>query len=84
MATVSVNSYAQVRLKMLNPNNESYYENVGYLNTDSQSDPIVISNSDTLSAAVANDLNDVLNGLASLTQSSLTNKIVEYTMEINN
>lgn len=83
MASVSVDPYAQVRLKMISPAVTSYYENIGYLNTDSQDDPIVISNSDTLSAAVANDLNDALNGLASLTQSSITNKIVEYTMELN-
>lgn len=70
--------------KFLDSNMKSITENLGYLNDDDQGNKIIINGSDTLSAAVADDLNNAFNGLADLTQNSLVTKQVEYVMKLSN
>lgn len=84
MASIFRNE-AKLSLKMLDTNFKGYTEDIGYLANDPQTGSVVvISNTDAASTSVLQDVNDILEGAASLMQGTVVNKLCTYTMEVSN
>lgn len=82
MAEVYVKS-AKAYIKFLDPTNKTYNEEIGQLNSleDEIGVPVI---SDIGLSTIRDDINAGMNAVSALTQSSVVNKIVDYSMEVTN